>query len=302
MEETTRAALARFTTLKVGGEAKRLFHPSSPEDLISLLDRLKTEGEPWFILGGGSNLLVSSDGFEGTVIRLTEMTQITSPEPGVLVAFAGTRLPHLARYAAASGLSGLEFSVGIPGTVGGASIMNAGAHGSCFANVVESVTVFDCEKWDLLTLNQSELGFAYRSSCLNPDKQIVVSARLRLNPACAETITALTRKHEEYRFATQPLGWPNAGSTFKNPAGDHGAGYLLDKSGAKELKEGNAAVSAIHANFVINLGGARSGEITRLLQRMQACVYKTFGVRLVPEWKRLGYFSPAELEIWSESV
>ncbi len=299
MEEITAAPLARYTTLKVGGEARRLLHPCCPDELYLALDRLKDSGEPWFVLGGGSNLLVSSAGFDGAVIRLTQMRTITNPEPGVLIAEAGVRLPHLAKYAAASGLSGLEFAVGIPGTVGGAAVMNAGAHGSCFGDIIESVTVFDIETWNLLTLTKEDMCFQYRSSRIAAGEQIVVSARLRLSEAVADNIARKTQENEEYRFRTQPVGWPNAGSTFKNPDSERSAGYLLDKAGAKQFKEGNAAVSAIHANFVINLGGATSLEITSLLRRMQESVYKQFQVRLRPEWKTLGKFSPSELAIWS---
>src|SRR5262249_38662023 len=158
----------------------------------------------------------------------------------------------LARYAASVGLSGLEFSVGIPGTVGGAVVMNAGAHGSCIANIFESAIVFDTRRWDLVTLSKEDLAFEYRRSAIDPDTQIVLSARFRLTPDTKEEIDARIRHNEEYRWKTQPLSWPSAGSTFKNPDPERSAGFLLDKAGAKHMREGNAAVSAVHANFVIN--------------------------------------------------
>lgn len=299
MEETSNTPLWRFSTMKVGGDAGRLCQPSSADELLELIGRLNQKQEPWHILGGGSNTLISSEGVEGTVIRMTQMTKLATPEPDVLIADAGTRLPHLAKYAAGLGLSGLEFAVGIPGTVGGAVVMNAGAHGSCMANVVESVDVLDAETGSIKTLSKEDLKFVYRNSAIDPSKQIVISARLRLEPGSQEKITEITTHNEEYRWRTQPLGWPNLGSTFKNPLPDKSAGLLLDQSGAKEFKEGNAAVSAIHANFVINLGGATTKEVVQLLKRMQDIVQEKHGLRLHPEWKTLGRFSDNIAEIWN---
>lgn len=298
MEEQVNAPLWRYTTLKIGGEAKRLCQPVNIEELASLVAELNERNEPWYILGGGSNLLVSSKGVKGTVIRTTKMTGIASPEAGVIEAEAGARLPHLARYAAVLGLQGLEFAVGIPGTVGGGVIMNAGAHGSCMANIIEEVTIFDTKTNNISKLAASRLGFQYRCSNLDPSIHVVLSARFRMNLDRPETIEERIRHNEEYRWKTQPLGWPNAGSTFKNPEPERGAGFLLDQAGAKSLKEGRAAVSAVHANFVINMGDATSDEVAVLLQRMQDCVYSKFQIRLQPEWKRLGEFSSQDDEIW----
>ncbi len=219
-------------------------------------------------------------------------------------------MPHLARYAAEHGLAGLEFMVGIPGTVGGGIYMNAGAHGSSVSEVLESAVVFDTGKNELLTMSREEFGFQYRKSALQTDKHIVVSARFRLQPGKAEQIQARIDANEEYRWKTQPLSWPSAGSTFKNPqpastlpqspgGGSPSAGYLLEKAGAKQLKVGNAAVSAVHANFVINMGGATSSDAVALLARMQECVHNAFGVVLKPEWKQLGIFSDQEGSLWN---
>ncbi|MBK9144337.1 MAG: UDP-N-acetylmuramate dehydrogenase [Candidatus Melainabacteria bacterium] len=300
MEEATNAPLARFTTLKIGGEATRLCHPRTLDELVELVGRLEQRGEPWFIIGGGSNLLISSAGVKGTVIRTAYLTEINNPEPDVIEAAAGARLPHMAKQAAHLGLSGLEFAVGIPGTAGGAVIMNAGAHGSCIANILESATVYDTEEGDLKVYKAEELDFVYRACKLKPDKHVVVSARFRLQKGDASSIEEATRHNEDYRWRTQPIGWPNAGSTFKNPEPERAAGYLLDQAGAKNLKEGQAAVSAIHANFVINLGKATSTEVTSLLQRMQACVYDSYAIRLKPEWKTLGEFGAEEMAVWEK--
>lgn len=299
MDEAINAPLARYTTLKIGGDATRLCQPQSIEELVELVQGLNAKGEPWFILGGGSNLLISSQGFKGTVVRTTNLVEIKNPEPGVLEAAAGARLPHLAKFAAGIGLAGLEFAVGIPGTVGGGVIMNAGAHGSNMAAILENAQILDTEKGELKTMTREELGFQYRRCALDPSKHVVVAARFRMNQEDSKEIERRTKENEDYRWRTQPIGFPNAGSTFKNPQPDKTAGFLLDQAGAKELKEGNAAVSAIHANFVINLGGATSNDVTSLLKRMQETVYNKFDLRLSPEWKTLGTFTDSEKEVWS---
>lgn len=298
MEAQSNIALWRYTTLKIGGEASSFCQPESIDELVALMNQLKKSDQPWYVLGGGSNMLVSSAGVKGTVIRTVQMTRMENPEPDVVDADAGARLPHLARYAASKGLSGFEFSVGIPGTVGGGVIMNAGAHGSCMANIIENVTVFDTKKGEVITLDKSECGFVYRRCNLDPAVHVVLSARFRLSPERQEKIEEAIRHNEDYRLRTQPIGFPNAGSTFKNPEPTRGAGLLLDQAGAKNMREGGAAVSALHANFVINTGGATSLEVTNLLKRMQELVYNTFQVKLHPEWKTLGDFSPSQEEVW----
>lgn len=298
MDEQRNAPLWRYTTLKIGGDADRLCQPTSVDELVQLMETLRNHDEPWFVIGGGSNLLVSSGNVKGTVIRTAELKNIASPEPGFIQADAGARLPHLARFAAANGLSGLEFSVGIPGTVGGGVIMNAGAHGSSMSEVLENATIYDTKEGKIIVLNRDELGFEYRRCALDPARHVVLSALFRLKPSERQEIESLTKHNEDYRWKTQPLGWPNAGSTFKNPEPKRGAGLLLDQAGAKNMREGAAAVSAVHANFVINMGGATSAEVVSLLKRMQESVYNQFQINLHPEWKTLGDFTEQEQEVW----
>lgn len=298
-EEQFDAPLARYTTLKIGGEAKRLIQPLTVAELAAVVDELAKNNEQWFVLGGGSNLLVSSKGFAGTVVRTTQITSVERLESNLIEAGAGSRLPHLARHAAQWGLCGLEFAAGIPGTVGGGVIMNAGAHGSSMSEIVEEVSIYDSTLNKIVNLKKDELGFQYRKCALDPQKHAVLSAKLRLNTDRPEEIEVRIRHNEEYRLRTQPIGFPNAGSTFKNPEPSRAAGMLLDQSGAKELKEGQAAVSALHANFVINLGGATSDQVTTLLHKMQDRVMEKFGVRLNPEWKTLGDFTAEEKAVWS---
>lgn len=298
MEEILNAPLARYTTLRVGGNADKLYQPASVEELANIVKELKHKGEPWYVIGGGSNLLISSAGVRGSVIRTTGLTGIKILEPGLLEAEAGARLPHLARHAAQQGLSGLEFAVGIPGTVGGGVIMNAGAHGSSMSAILESALVLDTATGEITEMLPDEIKFEYRRCALDPKQHVVLSAKFRMPQDEPEAIEARTRHNEEYRWKTQPLGFPNAGSTFKNPFPDKTAGFLLDKSGVKDMKEGNAAVSSIHANFVINLGNATSHEIATLLKRMQASVAEHFNIDLTPEWKTMGEFTEEELSVW----
>lgn len=300
MEGIANASLARFTTLRVGGEADMLYQPRNSTELVELVQRLHLAGEPWHLIGGGSNLLISSAGVRGAVIRTTNLIQIQVLESGLLEAEAGARLPHLAKQAAKTGLSGLEFAVGIPGTVGGAVIMNAGAHGSSISNILESALILDSASGEVKRLANDEIAFQYRKCKLNPKQHVVISARFSLAPGASEEIEKRTQENEDYRWKTQPIGFPNAGSTFKNPLPNKAAGMLLDQAGVKNLREGNAAVSAIHANFVINLGGASSQDVTTLLKRMQSSVKEQFQIDLTPEWKTMGEFTQEELEVWGE--
>ncbi|CAN5598732.1 UDP-N-acetylmuramate dehydrogenase [soil metagenome] len=302
MEDVQNAPLARYTTLKIGGDADRLCHPQSVEELVTLVSQLKEAKQPWYVIGGGSNLLISSDGYRGTVIRTTQMTNIVILDSGLLEAEAGARLPHLAKHAAQKGLAGLEFAVGIPGTVGGAVIMNAGAHGSSISAIFDSARVLDSDTGEVSEMRSEEMAFQYRRCALDPARHVVLSAKFKMPSDVPEEIESRTRHNEEYRFKTQPLGFPNAGSTFKNPLPDKAAGFLLDQAGVKDLKHGNAAVSSVHANFVVNLGGATSDEVIALMKQMQERVHDKFKLDLVPEWKTMGKFTDEQMSVWHKKT
>jgi UDP-N-acetylmuramate dehydrogenase len=166
------------------------------------------------------------------------------------------------------------------------------------AEVVESVLVYDAVKNSLITLSKEDLAFTYRRSKIDPNLQVVISARLKLYEDLRANIEAKIKANEDYRLKTQPIGFPNAGSTFVNPEPKRSAGFLLDQAGAKGMTCGQAAVSALHANFVINLGQATSQDITDLLKRMQELVYKTYSIHMHPEWKTLGKFTEDDLTPW----
>jgi UDP-N-acetylmuramate dehydrogenase len=295
---TKDAPLARYTTLRIGGNADYFYQPASVQELVTIVSDLQKRGEKWYVLGGGSNLLISSEGVRGHVIRTAGLTSIKILEPGLLEAEAGARLPHLAKMAAQSGLSGLEFAVGIPGTVGGAVIMNAGAHGSSISAILKTALVLDSASGTVNEMTNEELAFQYRRCILDPLRHVVLSAKFIMPQDQPELIEARTRHNEEYRLKTQPIGFPNAGSTFKNPFPDKSAGFLIDSSGLKKTKVGNACVSELHANFVINLGNATSHDVAALLKQMQSTVKEKFDIDLTPEWKTMGEFSDDELSVW----
>ncbi len=290
--------LAKFTSIKIGGIAKYFYEPTNTDDFLQVLNYAKNKSIPFFVLGGGSNLLISSTGFEGLVIRTTKLTSINQLDTTHILADAGVRLPHLARFAGNLNLSGLEFSCGIPGTVGGGVIMNAGAHGSSMSELVEYINVYDFLTDSVKKMTNDQLSFAYRSCILKPGSQVVLNACLRLKQGDKNEILAKIKANEDYRWKTQPLSYPNAGSTFKNFSPTQPAGKLLDLAGVKNLTCGDASVSAIHANFVINLGKAQSSDVIDLLGKMQTSVFNKFSIKLFPEWKTLGNFGNKIDDIW----
>ena len=290
-------ALADFTTWKVGGPAQWFAEPDSAEQLLELLVWARAEGLEQRVIGAGSNLLVSDAGLEGLTIcnRRLQGAHI-EPVGGVIEARAGEPIPTLARRAARAGLAGLEWSVGIPGTVGGAVVMNAGAQGGCTAEVLESITVVDPARPNQpFELQNSALNFAYRHSRLQSEPLVVLSARFRLqagqDPAA---VSQRTSANLHSRTSTQPYQQPSCGSVFRNPE-PRKAGQLIEGLGLKGLSIGGAQVSPIHANFIVNTGAASASEIDQLISAVQERVAAAHGIALHPEVKRLGPFEAIAL-------
>ena len=278
--------LAPYTTWRVGGEAQWFAEPASRSELQALLHWAQQEGRPARVIGAGSNLLISDAGLEGLTIcnRRLQGANIDSIS-GVIEAEAGEPIPTLARRAARAGLAGLEWSVGIPGTVGGAAVMNAGAQGGCTAEVLESVTVIDPNQPDQpFRLGNAELDYAYRHSRLQLDALVVLSARFQLQPG--HDPAALSQ-----RTSTQPYQQPSCGSVFRNPEPEK-AGRLIEALGLKGLSIGGAQVSPIHANFIVNTGQASASDIDQLIQAVQKQVLEARAIALHPEVQRLGAFPP----------
>jgi UDP-N-acetylmuramate dehydrogenase len=289
-------SLRDYTTWRVGGPAELFAEPASSEEWIALASWAATEGLPFRCIGAGSNLLIADGRLPGLTLcsRRLQGSVLDSTE-GWVEAEAGEPLPTLARKVARAGLSGLEWSVGIPGTVGGAVVMNAGAQGGCTAEWLHSVRVIDLAQPDApFTLLASELDFAYRHSRLQEAPLLVLSARFQLNPGHdPAALVARTSANLHSRTSTQPYQQPSCGSVFRNPEPEK-AGRLIEGLGLKGLQVGEAQVSPLHANFIVNLGRARASDIDQLIQCVRERVLEAHGIALQPEVKRLGFEAGAQ--------
>jgi UDP-N-acetylmuramate dehydrogenase len=284
--------LADYTTWRVGGSAQWFAEPESALQLQALLAWAQAEGLPSLVIGAGSNLLVSDAGLEGlTLCNRRLQGAALDASTGLIEAQAGEPIPSLARRAARAGLSGLEWSVGIPGTVGGAAVMNAGAQGGCTAEVLDSVTVIELHRPNQpFELRAGELDFAYRHSRLQQEPLVVLSARFRLNAGHDPAeLSRRTSANLHSRTSTQPYQQPSCGSVFRNPEPDK-AGQLIEALGLKGLSIGGAQVSPIHANFIVNTGAATAAEIDQLIGAVQQRIRAAHGITLHTEVKRLGPF------------
>ena len=284
--------LADYTTWRVGGSAQWFAEPESALQLQALLAWAQAEGLPSLVIGAGSNLLVSDAGLEGlTLCNRRLQGAAIDASTGLIEAQAGEPIPSLARRAARAGLSGLEWSVGIPGTVGGAAVMNAGAQGGCTAEVLDSVTVIEPHRPNQpFELRAGELDFAYRHSRLQQEPLVVLSARFRLNAGHDPAeLSRRTSANLHSRTSTQPYQQPSCGSVFRNPEPNK-AGQLIEALGLKGLSIGGAQVSPIHANFIVNTGAATAAEIDQLIGAVQQRIRAAHGIALHTEVKRLGPF------------
>ena len=284
-------ALQPFTSWKVGGPAEWFAEPGERDELVSLAAWAQTQGLSLRCIGAGSNLLIADSGLPGLTIcnRRLQGSRLDTAN-GLVEAEAGEPIPTLARKAARLGLSGLEWAVGIPGTVGGAVVMNAGAQGGCTADWLHSVRLLDpANPATPFELEARELDFAYRHSRLQAEAWIVLAATFKLeaghDPAA---ITSSTSANLHSRTSTQPYQQPSCGSVFRNPEPQK-AGQLIEALGLKGLQIGDAQVSSIHANFIVNIGQASASDIDALIAEVQRRVLASHGLSLHPEVKRLGF-------------
>lgn len=281
--------LARYTSWRVGGPARRLYRPADRADLVAFLVSLPPD-EPLLWLGLGSNLLVRDGGFPGTVIATQKgLADLSREADGLLYVEAGCACAKLARFAARQGLVGAEFLAGIPGTLGGALALNAGAFGGETWPLVREVETVDRQGTPRRRV-PGDYQVGYRE-VRGPAGEWFLAARLVLNPGDTAAGQARIRALLERRAATQPVGLPSCGSVFRNPPGDHAA-RLIEAAGLKGLTIGGAQVSEKHANFIINLGEARATHIEALIARIQDEVARRFGVGLVTEVHRVGVAIP----------
>ena len=293
----TNVPMSHYTTFRVGGNAAYLVNVESEESLIALLKCLREAGMKYYLLGNGSNLLVSDQGFDGVMIRLcgdflTCKTALTERTDNLTVnglyAGAAASLSKVAQLAAEESLSGMEFAFGIPGTIGGAVVMNAGAYGGEMKQVVHSVRLLD-EELRVVTLSGEEMAFGYRSSILKQRQMIVLSVELKLVSGDQEQIRQKMNENMSARREKQPLEYPSAGSTFKRPEG-YFAGKLIQDAGLRGYSVGGAQVSEKHCGFVINRDNATASDIYRLIRNVQEKVRESSGVMLEPEDIMLGEF------------
>ncbi len=287
------APLAKLTTFRVGGNADCLTLPKTPEQLTAALNWARSEGLPVTLLGAGSNLLISDRGLPGLVICTRALRHSKfDPTTGRVVAAAGEPWSSLAWKAARHGLKGFEWTIGIPGTVGGAVVMNAGAHGSETADILVEAAIITPDGTQKI-LKPAELGYRYRTSVLQGSDSIVTMALFQLSPGHDPAmIKAATASDLKQRRATQPYHLPNCGSVFRNPK-SHSAGHLIEQAGLKGYQIGQAQISTLHANFIVNLGEAKASEVYALIRHVQRSIYERHGIQLETEVKVMGDFGAA---------
>ena len=286
-----RFPIAPLTTFRIGGPAA-LFVEADDDDTLDAVGRaVAATGIPVAVIGKGSNMLVSDEGFPGVVVRLGRGYRWAGRDADLLTAGGAMPLPALAGVAMRHRLSGLEFGVAIPASLGGAVKMNAGAHRRSMSDVIERVDVYGLADQRRRSLSATEAGFAYRRSGL-PSDGIVVGAAVRLAPAEEAEIRSAMEEAREWRRRTQPLAEPNCGSVFKNPDGDHAA-RLIESAGAKGLRVGGARVSEKHSNFIVADPGASASDVWQLIEQVRSRVEAHAGVRLETEVELMGAVADA---------
>ncbi len=278
--------MSAHTTFKVGGCCDIMVFPNSAEAVCAAIRRAVDIGLEYYILGNGSNVLFSDKGFRGAIITLGADFSFLNVDGNTITASAGMSLKKVCLKALESGLTGLEFAYGIPGTVGGAVYMNAGAYGGEMKDVVISVTCVN-RRGEIVTHCADELNFAYRSSRFVCSGEVILSADFKLQNGDAAAIKSRMDELMERRKSRQPLDYPSAGSTFKRPEGSY-AGLVIEQSGLKGYTVGGAQISEKHANFVINKGGATADDIIRLISDVQKTVKEKTGFELECEVRIIG--------------
>ncbi len=280
--------MSHHTTFGIGGPADALLTVRTDQQLRDLVRWTQDRGLPFMILGAGSNLLVRDGGIRGLVVKLANgfesMRQGSEPLPNGwvgIIAGAGVLVRKLGKYALDHGLGGLNFALGIPGTVGGALRMNAGAWGSSMADTTRSISFLN-RHGDIVTMGKEGLHFSYRRLNLE-EGSIILRGEFRLERSDREDLRQEALNMQRKRRSTQPLSLPSAGSIFRNPSADMSAGELIDKAGLKGLRKGGAEVSTRHANFIVNKGDARASDVVALMEHIQDMVFDRFAVRLEPE-------------------
>ncbi len=280
--------MKKHTTFRIGGPADYYLCPHSTEEMQKILQICRENNIEFFILGNGSNLLVSDKGYRGAVIQLWKNFSDITVENHTITVKAGALLSKVAAEALEEGLTGMEFASGIPGTIGGAVVMNAGAYGGEMKDIIKEVTVLTKEG-ERLILSKEEMNFGYRTSVVKEKGYVVISVVLQLEKGDREKIREVMEDLKERRVTKQPLDMPSAGSTFKRPEG-YFAGKLIMDAGLRGFSVGGAQISEKHCGFVVNKGDATAADVFGLIREVQKRVQEQFGVTLEPEVKFLGEF------------
>lgn len=275
-------SLKKHTTMRVGGNAKYVFMPKNAEEIEAVINYCKKNNEKYIIIGNGSNIIFSDDGYDGIVIKIYSSMSHMKIENDLIIAESGCILSKIASAARDNSLTGMEFAAGIPGTLGGAVVMNAGAYGGEMKDIIEYVDVL-FTSGETKRYSNEEMNFEYRKSIIDKDK-IVLSAGIRLKKGDKNDIEALMNELKEKRTSKQPLEYPSSGSTFKRPEG-YFAGKLIEDAGLKGYRVGGAMVSTKHSGFVINYDNATSSDVLKLIEDVRNIVNEKFGVMLEPEVK-----------------
>lgn len=287
IEYKENCSLSSYTSFKIGGAADLLITPKTADELKAAILLCKEQNMPYMLLGKGSNLLISDKGIAGAVIHITTpFKKMEIKDECDIVCGAGASLTALCAFARDNSLTGLEFAYGIPGSVGGAVYMNAGAYGGEMKDVIKSVT-FMTETGEIKTLAKDELDFSYRHSIFSGTKNIILSAEFSLQAGDKEKIDTCMVETMKRRIDKQPLNFPSAGSVFKRPEG-YFAGTLIEDCGLKGYTIGGAQVSKKHAGFIINIGGATCDDVLKLVEHIRNTVKEKHGVLLEPEIIKIG--------------
>lgn len=280
--------MKKHTTFRVGGNADYFVMPQSAEEVKNIVALCKEAQMPYYILGNGSNLLVGDKGYRGVIIQIYKEMNDIRIEGDRVVAQAGALLSRVGTATLEAELTGFEFAAGIPGTVGGAVVMNAGAYGGEMKDIIASATVLT-QDGDIITINKEDLELGYRTSVIAKRGYVVLEAEYQLQKGDKEAIRARMDELKVQRVTKQPLEYPSAGSTFKRPEG-YFAGKLIQDAGLRGFRVGGAEVSEKHCGFVINKDQATAADILELMRQVSAKVMQEFGVKLEPEVKTLGEF------------
>ena len=280
--------MKNHTSFKVGGPADIFIEPDDRAELVKAIKDLREQGVSYYIIGNGSNLLVSDKGLRGAVVKIGDKFGSVSINNDIITAESGVLLSTLSKMAAREGLTGMEFASGIPGSLGGAVTMNAGAYGGEMKDIVEWVEILD-QDLNIKRLKNDEMKFMYRKSIIEPGKHIVLRCCIRLKKGNKDEIDSKMAELAEKRKSKQPLHLPSAGSTFKRPEG-YFAGKLIEDAGLRGFSIGGAQVSTLHCGFVVNNGDATAKDVYDLIRHVQKTVFEKFNVMLEPEVKILGEF------------